>query len=297
MQQHVSTDTSPHNKEVDLSTAGYNQSSPRGTQHNQAPTETEHGTVMKHQKDASFESELKELSLKVSLESEWTTSSPVSSVRNNSQAKSSPSPVSGAGHIKTRSQSERGQRKKQTFKQRNKRQSSLDSRHPSEETGNTTAVPPPLEDAFMIPYTRTSSATFSAVPGTPSSLQSDNVGSRKDPTTVNRSKPTLKKPQSVVIPPQAHRTTVSSLSQKTQLGRQGVRKDNMAEKTSDTPRGRQRMAKQEPKKGDLSTRTAAIRKDKRGKEITQEQNAGQVYPVQVSFCLGILGTSTFCFIL
>ncbi|KAL9972866.1 hypothetical protein ACROYT_G019248 [Oculina patagonica] len=282
VQQHIDTNTSPHNKEVDVSTAGYNQTSPRGTQHSQVTTETEHGTAMRHQKDASFESELKELSLKMSLESEWTTSSPVYSVRNNSQAKShlksSLSPVSGAGHIKTRSQSERSQRKKQTSKQRNKRQSSLDSRHPSEETA---PVPPPLEDAFMIPYTRTSSATLSAVPGTPLSLQSDNVGSRKDPASVNRSKPTLKKPQSVVIPPQAHRTTVSSLSQKTQLGRQAVRKDNVAEKTSDTPRGRQRLAKQEPKKGDLS-RTTAIRKDKRGKEITQEQRAGQVYAMQSS---------------
>lgn len=275
--QHIGTDASPHNKEIDVS-----------TQHKEAMTKTGADDTLssiRHQNDASFESELKELSLKVSLESEWTTSSPVSSVRNNSQAKShlksSPTPVSGAGHIKTRSQSERSQRKKQTFKQRSKRQSSLDS-HPSEETGKMSTVPPPLEDAFMIPYTRTSSATFSAAPGTPSSsLQ------RKDPAGENRSKPTLKKPQSVVIP-QAYRTTTSRLSQKT-LSRQTVRKDKVVEKTSESPRGRQRMAKQDPKKGDLS-RTAEIRKDKQGKVITQELNL-DVYPVQVSFSPAFLENS------
>lgn len=290
MQQHIVTDYSPGNKEADLSSAGYSQSSPRVTQHKEAPAKADD----RHEQNASFESELKEISSKMSLESEWITSSPVSSVRNNSQAKSHlksfPSPGNDAGHIKTRSKSERSQRKKQTFKQRSKRQSSLetvkyarDSRHPSEDPGNMSAVPPPIEDAFMIPYTRTSSATFSAVPGTPSPQQGDNVGSRKDLNTVNRSKPALNKPQSVVIT-QGYRTTASSLSQKT-LGRQPVRRDNMVEKTSESPRGRQRMAKQDPKKGDLS-RTAEIRKDKHDKANTQENP--DVYPVQVSLTFSLV---------
>lgn len=269
------TDTSPHNKVADLPSAGHNQSTSSRTQHQEAPTDDAVSSTT-HQMDASFESELKELSLKVSLESEWTSSSPRNNSQTKSRLKSSPTPVHGAGHIKTRSQSERSQRKKQTFKQRNKRQSSLDNCRQSEETGNVSAVPPPLEDSFMIPYTRTSSATFSAVPGTPLSHQSD---SRKDPAAIDRNKPTLKKPQSIN---QAHRTTVSSLSQKSLGHRQAVRKDNMVEKRSESPRGRQRIAKQNPKKGDSLSRTTEIRKDKQSKSIIQEQHA-DVHAVQVSF--------------
>ena len=284
MQLHVVTDTSPENKEADLSSADYiphnSQSSPREAQYKEVPAET----YNRHEQNVSFESELKEISSKRSLESEWTTSSPVSCLRYNSQAKPSPSPGNDAGHAKTRSRSERSQRKKQTFKQRNKRQSSLenvkngrDSRHPDEEgTGNVSAVPPRIEDAFMIPYTRTSSATFSAVPGTPSSHEGDTVGSRKDVTTVNRNKAALKKPQSLVT--HANRPTATSLSQKT-LGRQPVRRDNMVEKPSESPRGTQRMAKQDAKKSELS-RTVEIRKDKHDKAKTQEKS--DVHPVQVS---------------
>lgn len=287
MQQHIVTDTLAENKEADFSSADYrlhySQPSPRGTQHKEAPAKADD----RQEQKASFESELKEISSKMSLESEWATSSPVSSLRNNSQAKShlksSPSPGNDAGHVKTRSRSERSQRKKQTFKQRNKRQSSLenvkygrDSRHPEEETGSVSAVPPRIEDAFMIPYTRTSSATFSAVPGTPSTPEGDTVGSRKDLATVNRNKPALKKPHSMVT--QANRTTATSLSQKT-LGRQPVKRDNKVEKPSGSPRGTQRLAKQDPKKSDLS-RTVEIRKDKHDKAKTQENS--DVYSVQVS---------------
>lgn len=285
VQQHVATDTSPENKEADLSSAAEyrphdSQSSPRVTQYKEVPAQT----YSRHEQNASFESELKEISSKTSLESEWTTSSPVSSLRYNSQAKPSPSPGNGAGHAKPRSRSERSQRKKQTFKQRNKRQSSLenvkygrDSRHPDEEgTGNVSVVPPRIEDAFMIPYNRTSSATFSAVPGTPSPHEGDTVGSRKDVTTVNRNKAALKKPQSLVT--HANRSIATSLSQKT-LGRQPVRRDNMVEKPSGSPRGTQRMAKQDANKSDLS-RTVEIRKDKHDKAKTPEKS--DVHPVQVS---------------
>lgn len=284
MQQHVVTDTSPENKEADLFSADYrahnSQSSPRVTQYKEAPAETDN----RHEQNASFESELKEISSKMSLESEWIASSPVSSLPNNSQAKPSLSPGNDARHVKTRSRSERSQRKKQTFKQQNKRQSSLenvkygrDSRHPDEETGNVSAVPSRIEDAFMIPYTRTSSATFSAVPCTPSSHEGDTVGSRKDLTTVNRNKAALKKPQSLVT--QGNRSTgVTSLGQRN-LGRQPVRRDNIVEKPSGSPRGTQRMAKQDAKKSDLS-RTVEIRKDKHDKAKTQENS--DVYPVQVS---------------
>ena len=261
----------------------HSQSIPRITQHKETPAEADD----RHEQNASFESELKEISSKMSLESVWTTSSPVSSPRNNPQAKSrlksSPSPGNDAARIKTRSRSERSQRKKQTFKQRNKRQSSLesvkygrDSRHPDEETGNVSAVPPRIEDAFMIPYTRTSSATFSAVPGTPSSHEGETVGSRKDLTTFNRNKPALKKPQSMVT--QAYRTKAASLGHKT-LGRQPVRRDKVVEKPSGSPRGTQRMAKQDHKKSDLS-RTVEIRKDKHDKAKTQVTS--DVYPVEVS---------------
>ena len=283
MQQPIVTDTSSENNEADLFSADYRphngQSSPRVTQYKEAPPETDN----RREQNASFESELKEISSKMSLESEWTTSSPVSSFRNNSQAKPSPSTGNDAGHVKTRSRSERSQRKKQTFKQQNKRQSSLenvkygrDSRHPDEEAGNVSAVPPRIEDAFMIPYTRTSSATFSAVPGTPSSHEGDTVGSRKDLTTVNRNKAALKKPQSLVT--QANRSTATSLGQKN-LGRQPVRRDTIAEKPSGSPRGTQRMAKQDAKKSDLS-RTVEIRKDKHDKAKAQE--ISDVHPVQVS---------------
>ena len=288
MQQDVVTDTSPEKKEADSSNAdyrpNYSRSSPRVTQQKEAPAKADD----RHEQNASFESELKEISSKMSLESEWTTSSPVSSLRNNPQAKSrlksSPSRGNDTGHVKVRSRSERSQRKKQTFKQRNKRQSSLenvkygrDSRHPDEETGNVSAVPRRIEDAFMIPYTRTSSATFSAVPGTPpSSHEGDTVGSRKDLITVDRNKPALKKPQSVVN--QANRSTATTLSQKT-FGRQPVRRDNMVGKASGSPRGSQRMVKQDPKKSDLS-RTVEMRKDKHDKAKAQENS--DVYPVQVS---------------
>ena len=79
------------------------------------------------QENTSFESELKQLSLNASLESEWISSSPVPSVRNNPQAKiqtkkNSPSRAKGAAHVTTRSRSERGQRNKEALKPRNKRQ-------------------------------------------------------------------------------------------------------------------------------------------------------------------------------
>ena len=264
VQQHTAADTSPHNKEAELS-------SPRITQHKETD-----GIVssLTRQNNASFESELKEISLNVSLESEWTTSSPVASVRNNSQAKSrlKSSPGKDTGHTTTRSQSERSQRKKQTFKQRNKRQASLENinhgheSHPNKEAENMSPVPPPLQDGFMIPYTRTTSATFHAVPDTPSSHP------KADLTTVN--KPTLKKPQSVVIPP-AYRTTNQPA-----FGRHTVRKDNMIEKTATSGlTGRQGMAKQDSKKNVVS-KTAEMRKVKHDKAKMQEEHP-RVYPAQV----------------
>lgn len=140
-----------------------------------------------YQNNALLESELKEISLNASLESQWTPSSPVSSRRNDSQAKSqsdsSPVPRKAAtrqSNKTTRAQSERSQRKTQPLKHQIKKRTSLENVTQGE-------IPPPLEDAFMLPYRRTASATFPANMDTPA------VSSHQD-TNTNTNKPTVKKP-------------------------------------------------------------------------------------------------------
>ena len=276
VQQQAATDTSPRN--TGSPRVDYGQSSPRITQHKELPTKTDYMiSSSTQQENASFEAELKQISLNASLESEWTTSSPVSSVRNNSQAKSqtkSPSPGKGTGRITARSQSERGQRKKQTLKQRNKRQGSLENVKGEQETAG---IPLPLEDAFMIPYTRTTSATFHPVPDTPSSRQADDVSSRKDLTAANRNKQTQKKPQSVVMQQAAYRTTASRAA----LGRHKT-----VEKPSVSPRGRQGMGKQDSKTNTVS-RKAENLDVKSDQAKIQNENPG-LYPVQVRFAFNVI---------
>jgi len=180
------------------------QSSPRiGKDHQSSPRIEKHLELLKtddrissstRQNNEFLESELKEISLNTSLESEWTPSPSVSTLRNDSQAKlhleSSPPPrkFTGQKNKTTRAQSERSQRKKQLpGHQNNKRTSSgnitqgLDV-HPA----------PPLEDAFMLPYRRTSSATFRVGLDTPSSRQD---------TRETTSKRTLKNVQPSAVPP------------------------------------------------------------------------------------------------
>lgn len=150
--------------------------------------EKESAISLTRQKDESFEAELKEISLNTSLESQWAPrSSSLSNARNDSQAKSlidtSPSPRKDkVQKTKTiRSQSERSQRKQ--HKQLRTKRSSLENATQEVDIN----PPPPLEDAFIIPYRRTSSATFHIALDTPSSHQE---------TPNNRSKPTTKKIQS-----------------------------------------------------------------------------------------------------
>lgn len=161
------------------------QASSRIGQDQELPKEKGSAMSLTPQKDESFEAELKEISLNTSLESQWSPS--LSNARSDSQTKSlidsSPSPrkdkVQKAKTI--RSQSERSQRKQ--HKQLRTKRSSLENVTQEVDI----KPPPPLEDAFIIPYRRTSSATFHIALDTPSSHQE---------TPNNRSKPTTKKIQS-----------------------------------------------------------------------------------------------------
>lgn len=223
------------------------------------------------QENTSFESELKQLSLNASLESEWISSSPVPSVRNNPQAKiqtkkNSPSRAKGAARVTTRSRSERGQRNKEAVKPRNKRQGSVKNITGGHEDGAAAAqLARPLEDAFMIPYTRTASATFHPVPNTPSSAQADNVSSRQDQNPMNRNKQTHKKAQSVVT----SRTTTTQAVQ----GRQTVKSEKTGKQFSVTPRSRHEIVQHS---------TEAGKRDVKGHQTKiQNENAG-IYPIQAS---------------
>lgn len=127
-----------------------------------------------------FEQELNEINLSESLESRWTPSSPVSIQNTYSQEKMvSPSSCrDGVQRIKkVRSQSEKGQRKKQPSNQKNNKRSFT-----KQDTHEVDVNPPaPLEDAFMLPYRRTSSATFPVQLDTPLVGQNTRVDVSKSP--------------------------------------------------------------------------------------------------------------------
>ena len=215
----IHTDSSSHATQ-------YAQSSPRVGKGSELSMESEDRSIYStQQKNESFEAELKEISLNTSLESQWTPSSPVSNPRNDSQAKSalsesSPSPRKDkAQKYKTgRSQSERSQRKKQPPKQMKNKRPSLENVTQGEDINPRPS--PPREDAFLLPYRRTSSATFpAATADTPSSHQ-DTFG--------NTSKLTIKKTQSDQTA--EYRQVKESTKKATNM-----RKDNATRKVSEIP--------------------------------------------------------------
>lgn len=235
------------------------------------------------QENTSFESELKQLSLNASLESEWISSSPVPSVRNNPQAKiqtkkNSPSRAKGAAHVTTRSRSERGQRNKEALKPRNKRQGSVENITGRHEDGAAAAqLARPLEDAFMIPYTRTASATFHPVPNNPSSAQADNVSSRQDQNPMNRNKQTHKKAQSVVT----SRTTTTQAVQ----GRQTVKSEKTGKQFSVTPRSRHEIVQHS---------TEAGKRDVKGHQTKIQNENASIYPIQVRSAFNAITSRSTC---
>ena len=126
------------------------------------------------QTNKSLESKLKEISLSTSLESQWTSSSPVSSRKNDSQSISHLE-SSRQSKTSTRSQSEKSHRKKQQ------------NNHPISKRGSLENVA--QVDAFMLPYRRTSSATFAVALDTPTLSHRDATAT----TTTNTSKQRVKK--------------------------------------------------------------------------------------------------------
>ena len=225
----------------------YPQSSPRVGKASELLMESDRSINATHQKNESFEAELKEISLHTSLESQWTPSSPVFNPRNDSQAKSalsesSPSPRKDKiQKTKTaRSQSERSQRKKQPPKQLKNKRPSLENVTQGEDIN----PPPPREDAFLLPYRRTSSATFPAASDT-SSLHQDTSG--------NTSKLTIKKTHSDQTA--EYRQVKESTKKATNM-----RKDNAERKVSEIPRAGQ----------GLSSKTSAVSRmaeKRRGKHL------------------------------
>ena len=135
------------------------------------------------QKNAQLESELKEISLSTSLESQWTSSSPVPSRKNDSQANSYLE-SSRPSKKSTRSQSEKSHRKKQPSKHQIRKRTSLENVKQEE-----VPAAPALQDAFMLPYRRTSSATFAVAMDTTSLSDHDTTAT----TTTDTSKQTGKK--------------------------------------------------------------------------------------------------------
>lgn len=269
-QQHSSTDTSYLDTASVSPRPEHSQLSP---QHKELPAKTNDIVIAStDQKNASFESEFRQLSLNASLESEWISSSPVTFVPNNPQAKTqtkktSPSRAKGAAHVTTRSQSERGQRKKQTLKPRNKRQGSVETiAGGHEDAAAAVELASPMEDAFMIPYTRTASATFHPVPYTPPSAQADHVSSLKDQNSMNRNQQTHKKAQPAVT----SRTTTNQAV----LGRQTVKNEKIGKKSSVAPRSRHEMVQQHS--------IGAGKRDVKGHQTKiQNENAG-IDPIQAS---------------
>ncbi|XP_058960724.2 coiled-coil domain-containing protein 66 isoform X4 [Pocillopora verrucosa] len=268
-QRHSSTDTS----HLDTASVSPRPEHIRSTpQHKELLAKTNDMLIAStEQENTSFESELKQLSLNASLESEWISSSSVPSVRNNPQAKiqtkkNSPSRAKGAAHVTTRSRSERGQRNKEALKPRNKRQGSVENITGGHEDGAAAAqLARPLEDAFMIPYTRTASATFHPVPNTPSSAQADNVSSRQDQNPMNRNKQTHKKAQSVVT----SRTTTTQAVQ----GRQTVKSEKTGKQFSVTPRSRHEIVQHS---------TEAGKRDVKGHQTKIQNENASIYPIQAS---------------
>lgn len=105
--------------------------------------------IENHRSQGALEEALKDLSLRGSLESEWTPSSHAYEVTSPSLHRGEMQSIK-----KTRLHSEKGQRKKQSPKK---------AKNKLESTENTTRQvdhPATQEDALMLPYRRTSSATF-----------------------------------------------------------------------------------------------------------------------------------------
>lgn len=252
----IHTDSSSH-------TTQYPQSSPRVGKGSELLMASEDRSIHStQQKNESFEAELKEISLNTSLESQWTPSSPVSNPRNDSQAKSalsesSPSPRKDkAQKYKTaRSQLERSQRKKQPPKQLKNKRPSLENVTQGEDINP--PPPPPREDAFLLPYRRTSSATFpAATADTPSSHQ-DTFG--------NTSELTIKKTQS-------DQTTEYRQVKESTKKATNMRKDNATGKVSEIPRVGQ----------GLSSKTSAVSRmaeKRKGKHV--DDGKPLLQPVQV----------------
>lgn len=120
--------------------------------------------------EGSLEEALKDLSLRESLESEWTPSSLAYKVTSSSLHGDEMQSIK-----KTRSHSEKGQRKKQVPKKaKNKHKS-------TENITRQVDHPATLEDAFMLPYRRTSSATFYLKQDSPSRNQNirDHISNSK----------------------------------------------------------------------------------------------------------------------
>jgi len=174
----------------------------------------------------ALEEALKDLSLRESLESEWTPSS---------QAYEVPSPSLHRGEMqsikKTRLHSEKGQRKKQVPKK---------AKNKLESTKNTTGQvdhPATLEDAFMLPYRRTSSATFYLKQESPSSNQ--NITEDISDSTRGKSLPV----QTTAHKKQPKNSTKTAASTKKDTTRAKVSKTTKADpkpnsKPTDLPKGR-----------------------------------------------------------
>ncbi|XP_074620314.1 uncharacterized protein LOC141879096 isoform X3 [Acropora palmata] len=174
----------------------------------------------------ALEEALKDLSLRESLESEWTPSS---------QAYEVTSPSLHRGEMqsikKTRLHSEKGQRKKQVPKK---------AKNKLESTKNTTGQvdhPATLEDAFMLPYRRTSSATFYLKQESPSSNQ--NITEDISDSTRGKSLPV----QTTAHKKQPKNSTKTAASTKKDTTRAKVSKTTKADpkpnsKPTDLPKGR-----------------------------------------------------------
>ncbi|XP_029202889.2 LOW QUALITY PROTEIN: coiled-coil domain-containing protein 66-like [Acropora millepora] len=174
----------------------------------------------------ALEEALKDLSLRESLESEWTSSS---------QAYEVTSPSLHRGEMqsikKTRLHSEKGQRKKQVPKK---------AKNKLESTKNTTGQvdhPATLEDAFMLPYRRTSSATFYLKQESPSSNQ--NITEDISDSTRGKSLPV----QTTAHKKQPKNSTKTAASTKKDTTRAKVSKTTKADpksnsKPTDLPKGR-----------------------------------------------------------
>ena len=239
----------------------YRHSSPRIEQGNELPKEDDRANSSVFQNTASLESEMKEISLNASLESQWIPSSPISTLRSDSRAKSQsqsstlPRKDVGQKSKTKRSQSERSQRKRKPAKRSSLGNATADvERKPS----------PALEDALMLPYRRTSSATFPVALDTPSSRQNN---------TVQTSRAQFKKADSVA----ANQT---AQSRQTTRKTTNITKESGRAKVSEIPRVGQAFSS----KNEIVSRMAEKHKVKQDK-ANMDDGKPLLHPVQVSWLL------------